>query len=178
MPEVPENEHRYIIWNYNDILIPPGAVRVLITQDYLKSKDAEVGRRVRKRELRGVATYYYTEKRETDIPGKRLENESIITAEEYAQYLEEKDPALATIVKERATWPENGHYLELDNYREPAYLKWLHVLEIEVSDISIEPIIELSPETRLINVTKDPRCSNYQIAAGSLKGLSLEDFVS
>ncbi len=167
MPEAFEIERKFVVHNLNDLRIPSDAQRVRITQDYLVSSTPGVARRVRKRELDGVATYYYTEKRDTDVPGKRLENERQIPQLEYKQLLKEKDPALQTIVKDRITWSYESRYLELDLYQEPLDLRWLHVLEVEVPDINAE--IKLPPELNCTDVTGDKRYDNYALASGSLK---------
>ena len=74
------------------------------------------------------------------------------------------------IVKERATWIFGSHKLELDNYLRPDYLRWLHVLEIEVASFSV--VVELPATFQTLGVTKDARFSNYAIAGGSLKEIS------
>lgn len=175
MPDIPahEIERKFVILNYRPEFIPKEAGRVLITQDYLTSSETGLVRRVRKREADGAATYFYTEKRETGILGKRLEHEPQISPDEYARLLEEKEPGVDTVSKWRSTHLYGGHYLEHDSYVGPTGLEWLHVLEIEVRDLGEK--IEFPPEFELVEVTADTRFSNYGLAAGQLKGVTLED---
>ncbi len=173
MPEAHERERKFVILNFRPELIPPTAVKVIITQDYLASDDPELGRRVRQRELGGSKTYFYTEKRETGIAGDRLEKEPQITEAKYKRYLRQRQAGLETIRKERRVSIYKSRSLEFDNFLNPSYLGWLALLEVEVGDLSEH--IEFPPELELLEVTHDKRFSNYELAKGSLRGWTLDD---
>src|SRR5690606_251053 len=89
MPEAYENERKFLVLNFDPALIPSEAVRVVITQDYLRNNRIGFARRVRKREIDGKAAYYYTEKAPTSIAGRNIERERIISFSEYERLLAE-----------------------------------------------------------------------------------------
>lgn len=163
MEEPLEKEHWFVLRHFKRGMIPRAAVQTRIVQDYLFSRDG-VGRRVRKTTHGSVDAYFYTEKKDTEVEGERIEREREILPNEYETLLRERDPSLRRIVKIRHSFPYRNRHFELDEFIEPAcsFFK----LEIEVSDLS-EPI-DLPMAWNALRVTGDKRYSNYAIAAGLL----------
>ncbi len=158
MPDPMEKERKFVVLNFSPLLIPTSAVRVEIEQDYLVSNKPSVERRIRKRTLDGISTYYYTEKFPTEEKGVRVENEQIVTPEHAKMLLSEKDPSRKTICKDRYCFEENGHHFELDVYRD----RELVVLEVEVVDMSDS--VRLPRGFECTEVTGEEEYSNNQLA--------------
>ncbi len=148
--------------------LPTPCNKINITQIYL-NKINNTERRVRKRgsNLNGYS-YYYTEKTEIGH-GERIENEEIITLEEYNRLLYEKDLSLVPINKTRYCFIYKSQHFELDIY--PSYSDKYALLEIELNDINELvnlPLFNIEKE-----VTSDKSYSNYEIARNN--GLPCEN---
>lgn len=163
MEEPLEKEHWYVLRHFKRSMIPQGAVKLHIVQNYLLSTGDGV-RRVRQSTHDGVVTYYYAEKRDTAEPGARAEREREIDAREYETLLRERDPALQEIEKVRHCFPHSNRHFELDEFCRP--VRNFFKLEVEVSDLS-EPI-SVPIAWNALRVTGDDRYSSYSIAAGRL----------
>lgn len=159
-----EIERKWRITSYEPF-VPVGrdVVRAAITQTYLKPYEQLTSeRRVRRRVVDGVASYYYTEKDKTEISATRIERERQITEAEYWRFIaEESDRDRAPIEKTRYTFTYEGHFLELDVF----HGRWrgLAFVEAEVTDLA-ETVL-LPPEWEVEEVTDDPRFKNAALAA-------------
>ncbi len=105
----------------------PGAEPSRIVQTYLAAP-AGISRRVRARTVGNMTTYTCTTKRRLSAMTAE-ENETLISAETYAELLCEADPACRPIEKTRWRIPYAAHILEIDLY--PFWQKQA-VLEIEL----------------------------------------------
>ena len=165
MPEPMERERKFVLRNFSDALIPPDAVAIGIVQHYLIPKGDGMGRRVRRRHSEGVTSYFYTEKRETGVPGERIERERELSVSEYEALLcDELDKSARAIIKLRHSFVYKGRHIELDQYRLPKEMADKVVVEVELQDLS--ETVEFPPGWDLVEVTADPRYSNYSIAKG------------
>ncbi len=130
-----------------------------IIQTYLKRKDPEVQRRVRKITRGGETEYVYTEKKH--LSGiTREETEYFLTAEEYAALYREKDGSLAEVIKTRHFIDHEGQHFEMDVY---PFSDRLATIELELSDekqrIIMPPFIDVIKE-----VTGDPEYFNAALS--------------
>ena len=100
-----------------------------IEQTYLLSEKG-VTARVRKRENQDRAEYTHTEKRRL-TPVTCIEDERIITEEEYLKLLDNKNPSLSSVKKLRYSFPCGKRIAEIDVY--PFWDK-VAILEIELED--------------------------------------------
>lgn len=158
-----EIERKFKVTNFEPRLIPPGAECIAIEQVYLLS-DGAIGRRIRKWTANGATRYFYTEKQSTDTPGVRIEREREIAEHEYAALLLERDPALATIGKDRYRFPYHGKIYELDIFTQgQPSREGIVLLEVELNDIAEEVVIP--PGWQVVEVTMDARFDNYSLAA-------------
>jgi CYTH domain-containing protein/thymidylate kinase len=155
MPEPLEVERKYFVTDY---MIPENHVAVEIQQTYLTGTAEE--RRVRKRTLDGVSTYFYTTKRDTDTPGVRIETEHEVDLGRYEQLLTERDPHLQTIHKTRYCFAHAGRHLELDVFR--GHLTGLVLVEAEIAHID-DPV-NLPGHWNVIDVTGNKEFSNKRLA--------------
>ena len=135
---------------------------VKILQTYLKPDKGGGERRLRIRSLLGHDTYVLTRKKPTGDLGSRIETERNLSAEEYLQYLKERDRRRSSINKTRFCIMdrETGHYLELDVYDED---RRYAVLEIETA--TLHELVRFPGCLQLMReVTGDERFSNHSIA--------------
>jgi CYTH domain-containing protein/predicted ATPase len=131
IPAPLEIERKFFVRSYT---LPDVHVAVEIEQVYLKSTEQEPERRVRKRTLDGVTSWFYTTKEATATPGVRVEKERQIELGEYERLLEEQDLSLKPIRKTRYCFLYEGRHLELDVFH--GALQGLVLLEIELSAMS------------------------------------------
>jgi CYTH domain-containing protein/thymidylate kinase len=158
LPEPLEVERKFLVHAMG--ALPEPTVRVDITQTYLRRIDPAIERRVRRRAINNVLSYFYTEKRQTDDPSARVEHERILTVEEYEVLLTERDLQLQTIEKTRYCFVYAGRQLELDVYRNP--VPGLIVLEAEGALPTDE--ILLPPQWQIEEVTGNRDYSNATLA--------------
>lgn len=131
-----------------------------ITQTYLLGEE-NTTERVRKRVRGESCEYTHTVKRKLSNI-RRVEEESVISAEDYEALLRRADPARIPIGKTRCCFTHDGKLWELDIF--PFWTRQAF-LEIELTDEGES--FELPPGIRLIReVTDDMRYTN---AALSLK---------
>jgi CYTH domain-containing protein len=141
--------------------IPVPCQRIEIEQVYLRPADGRQVR-VRKRGQHGSFVYYQTVKRELR-PGVRMETEDLITADDYLQSLELRDPASKPLRKERWCFVWDGQYFELDRIPTPAGKEYLYLLELELTEEQQVP--RLPPFLSVLeDVTHDPAYTNYRLA--------------
>lgn len=134
-----------------------------IHQTYLKEKDG-VEPRVRKREEKGLATYFLTTKRFVSV-NERVEIEREITQSEYESLLAEANPAKRPIHKRRQCFEWDNRYLELDTFVNPPLPH--HLLEIE--HVSMSDVIVFPPFLKVLKeVTDDPAWYNTNIAKAEI----------
>jgi CYTH domain-containing protein/thymidylate kinase len=161
MPEPLEIERKFHILNFNpDLMIPPEAVSIDITQDYLVTEH-HGNRRVRRRNCNGGISFFYTEKFPTGNSGECIEREREISKDEYQQLLTEKDPTRETILKTRHCFPYDGKRFELDVFQ--GRHLGLVMLEVELQDITEH--VSIPGSWKFVEVTDDPAFKNWTLAA-------------
>lgn len=158
MPVPLEIERKFLVLQRP--AIPTPHVAVEIEQVYLSAGPGDE-RRLRKRTLDGVSTYFYTTKSYTDQPGVRMERERQVELGEYEALLRERLPQLEVIRKTRYCFLHAGQHLELDVYR--GELEGLVVLEAEVAAIT-DPV-EIPPGFEVREITGQKEYSNRILAA-------------
>ena len=140
-------------------IIEAGGVPYRLCQTYLTHGPNGENRRVRQ-SIRGEdTTYTYTQKtRKT--PVTCIEEERVITEEEYHAYLTEAREGSAPVQKTRWKVPYGGHTLELDLY---PFWQAYAILEVELAHED-EEILLPSWLSVLREVTEDARYKNTAIA--------------
>jgi len=156
-----EIEHKYLIRTPDLALLEqkPGVTIVKIEQTYLVCGGEGENRRVRAWTSDGKTVWYYTRKKKiTSL--KRIEEETVITAEEARELLREADPCCRPITKTRYRYPENGFLYEVDIF--PFWEKQAF-LEVEVAR---EDIKVPFPEDLVLlrEVTDDKKYTNHALA--------------
>jgi CYTH domain-containing protein len=115
--------------------------------------------RIRKRGLDGDFKYYHTVKYHlTDMT--RVEEERLITKEEYDALKQKADPKLNVIYKKRYVFPYKNHVIEIDVFpfwKSQAYLEV--ELGSETEDFDIPPFIDV-----VCDVTLDKKYTNHSLA--------------
>lgn len=164
VPEGYEIERKFLVRKFSRELLPEHVVVVEIEQTYLLEHRPHHERRVRKRELDGHITYYYTEKVLTDDPGARKEFERQITQADYETLLLERDATLHPIRKTRHCVQHGGHMLEIDVFRSPVPFV---MMEIEVETL-LTPI-DLPANLEIAEVTGNENYYGKNVARGSLR---------
>lgn len=158
-----EIERKYLI-EMPDLEILKNTVNLSasnIVQTYLCEDGCGFERRIRQRGKKGDYVYYYTEKKKLDS-GVRLENERLISKDEYLELLNESDFRKKQITKTRYCFVWNNMYFELDVY--PAWKDWA-ILEVELtgenkSEVKLPEFLHVIKE-----VTDDEAYSNYSLAS-------------
>lgn len=130
-----------------------------IEQIYLRKTESRINARIRKRIFEDYIEYTTTQKiRISDI--KRIEDERVITKEEYEILKSEADEALNPIIKKRIVVDYNNHLFEIDIYD---FWESAAVLEIELKSENEE--FEFPPFIKIISeLTHDRRFSNHSMA--------------
>ena len=162
-----EIERKYLI-AMPDAAFLDNCERSEITQTYLRG-DAYTTERVRKRVRGDTCEYTHTLKRKLNNMC-RIEDEQVISEEEYKKLLEHADPARNTIRKTRHCFEYDGRLWELDVF---SFWDDRAFLEIELTDegdAGMPP-----PNTRLIReVTDAPRYPN----AARAREIPQEDIIA
>ncbi len=129
-----------------------------IEQIYLKS-DGGKSERIRKRGRNGEYLYYYTLKIPlTDMT--RIEEEKLITAEEYLSLQDRADHKCNIIYKTRYCVDYKGHTMEIDVFD---FWKKQAFLEVELS--SEDELFDVLPCIDIIrDVTNDKKYTNHALA--------------
>ncbi len=154
-----ECERKFLIrYPDTEVLLSLGAERSEITQTYLNAPEGTTAR-VRQRVFSDKTVLLYTKKtRLTALSA--IEEERMISKEEYDAFLREADPTRTPVRKTRYTLPYEGHLLEIDVY---PFWERQAVLEIELADedeaYSVPPFITLLRE-----VTADKAYKNVSLA--------------
>lgn len=161
IPEPVEREKRF--WVHAYLGVPKEAVAVRIVQDYLELQGHGV-RRVRRREVEGVSSYYYTEKRHGAYIGESIELERQITHREYELLVRERKEGTETIEKVRYCFAHGGHYLELDVIQKPEKYAGRVYLEAEV--VELDEIVKVPDGWNVTEVTHLSGHGNYSMARG------------
>ena len=160
MPNNLEIEKKFII-RYPDIEFLKsleGCSCSDIEQIYLVSEDGK-SERIRKRGTDGDFRYYHTVKYHlTDMT--RVEDESLITKEEYEALRQKSDPNLNVIYKTRYVFPFQNHMIEIDVFPFWDRQAYLEIeLEDEKEDYKIPDFIEM-----VCDVTLDKKYTNHSLA--------------
>lgn len=157
LPEPIEAERKFILDHVTALKLIKSRLskcKLDIIQTYLLSPLGEE-RRLRKRSQEGNATFFYTRKRALR-PGERIEEDSIISEEEYNALLLQSDPTMAPVIKTRYCILYKGQYLELDSYLTP---------DLPFATLEVETLEDVSlPITPLKEVTGDDAYSNANLA--------------
>ena len=147
-----ETERKFlIVLPPQDILVSqPGAKTAHMIQTYL-SYAGSTERRIRKITENGEVSYVYTEKK--PIPGvrmSRMEDERVITEEEYSRLMKE---CITELRKTRVSFPYENHTIEIDIYPHEIggdALEGYAVMEVELSSpdefFAIPDFIEIREE--------------------------------
>jgi len=155
-----EIERKYLIeypdLNYLESL--ENCKAVMITQTYIEPQNGEKYR-VRKRGSSGFFTCFHTVKRL--IGGfKRVEEEKIITEEEYISYLNEENAEKIQLSKTRYCLMYENKYFEIDIFpfwQDKAYIEI--ELKSEDEEVCLPPFIKL-----IKDVSEDRSYSNLSLA--------------
>ena len=126
-----ETEKKFIISMPDTEMLKsvPGCEYTDIEQIYLKNSNG-MSERIRKRGINGRYTYYHTLKRHvTNMT--RIEDESVISPDEYEELKKRADSELNIIYKTRYCIPYAGHVLEIDVF---PFWKKQAFLEIELEN--------------------------------------------
>lgn len=156
-----EIERKFLLKSPMDWRSPhiKGAQQVQIEQIYLLSHPKEEIR-IRKRSQGDSHAYYRTCKIKIR-PGIRQEKEEAISAKEYLDLQQLRDPNFETIRKFRYCFIYKNQYFELDTFITPR--KTPDILEIELTEendkVEIPPFLDIEKE-----VTGDDRYSNRELA--------------
>ncbi|MBR6580270.1 MAG: hypothetical protein IKK66_03135 [Ruminococcus sp.] len=130
-----------------------------IIQIYLTNGKQNSQRRVRKITEGNNNKYFYTEKIFVS-PTHRIENESVISAQEYDEALKEARNDCALVAKRRICFNYSEQIFEMDIY---PFSSDLAILEIELDNISQE--ITIPDCIKVIKeVSDDKRYSNAELA--------------
>jgi len=152
-----EIERKFLI-SYPDpatLMNLPGCIKLEIVQTYLSGGTA----RVRKNVSEKGCTYTHTEKRKISEL-TRIENERVISEEEYIDYIKTADPAFRPIEKTRLCIPHEGHVFEVDIY---PFWRDKAVAEVELKGED-EEIIFPDWLDIIDEVTFDPAYKNVSLA--------------
>ena len=156
-----EIERKYLIAypDVSQLARQPGCEVWEITQIYLTDDEAGRTRRIRRVLTQGRELYFRTFKRRlSDLAAE--EEESEITADEYARYARERDESRRPICKTRYRVPFAGHVLEFDVY---PFWEDRAILEIELS--REDEAAEIPDYVRILrDVTGERAYKNKQLA--------------
>lgn len=162
IPVPMEIERKYIVAKPDISAFPVAHETILITQTYLICNEPGMECRVREWTQYGGTTYFKTVKRSTG-PGvfERVEEEDVITQEEYRILLNYADPHRRRIVKTRTCFVFENQYFELDDLR--SVQPDLYLLEVELTDrqqeVTLPPFLEIYRD-----VTGNPQFSNRELS--------------
>ena len=126
-----EIERKYLI-RYPDVDLlsrRPGCERWDIIQTYLTDGEGGQTRRVRQVLADGETRRYRTFKRRVSALSS-VEDEALITRDEYEALLRERDDTRSPIIKTRYRSPHEGHVIEIDVY---PFWNDRAILEVELS---------------------------------------------
>lgn len=158
IPDPLEIERKFLVSGNNIVANLPKPVQsVEIIQHYLRNT-SRAKERVRARGQNGDFIYFHTIKQDIRS-GVRTEIERRIGIEEYTELLRRADTRLGVIRKVRYCFLWKNQYFELDVFENPNNLT---LLEIELAEEGAKVI--LPDFMNLVEVTNDPRFSNYQMA--------------
>lgn len=153
-----EIERRFLIRFPQADYLAANAKMTEIVQTYLLSEKGETNR-VRKRGAEGVYEYTHTIKRRISSV-RRIEQEQVITEEEYVKLLKLADPQRRTIEKERWCLDYLGQTFEIDIF---PFWRDRAIMELELrnerQEIIFPPQIEIIKE-----ITDDGRYTNAALA--------------
>ena len=151
-----EGKEKYLVGSVNLWSLPAHQI-IQIEQVYLKSRTRTEEVHVRKRGQHGAYLYFLFRRRSGRRPGSWVEEEELITEQEYFRLKNLMDPKTEVIEKERFCFLWDNQYLELDRYK--GGLDGLAVLKVEFDGTAergersfIPPFIEVTE-----NITGDPR---------------------
>lgn len=159
-PEPVEIERKWLLLGPPPASLLTSATPVHIEQQYLATAEHGVERRIRAR-THGTHTSYWHTTKVTRSDGTRTEHEHQITAAEYRNLAEDRDPNTTIIRKQRHCFVHAGQHFELDVFSHPRRL-W--VLEAELLTVD-QPVTLPKALPALVEVTGDPAWSNATLAA-------------
>ncbi len=164
IPYPKETEKKFLVEKVspNDLPVPQKTVKIV--QYYIHGESGK-SNRIRKRGDGKSWVYFFTKKVRINKDDSR-EEERVISREEFARLLQQRDMRYRVIVKHRTCFMYEGQYFELDLFKKP--VTHLYMLEIELrhkrQKILLPPFIKIIRE-----VTHDPKFSNRNIALRKLR---------
>jgi CYTH domain-containing protein len=162
IPDPVERERRFLVKNSGTEL-PIHSVEVEIEQTYLLDEEGRQSR-VRRRGVHGSYVYTHTSKIPMS-PGESVEIERTIDPREYLALLAQRDPQRQTLRKRRRCFVYEGHYFELDTFKDR--LEGKQILEVEVNEldepVELPPFVDIEQE-----VTGELKWSNWSLALDTL----------
>lgn len=156
-----ETERKFLIEypNIEELSSLPNVRVIHIMQIYLRSRDADEDRRIRRSEECGKVVYTYTVKRRISALS-RTEDECEISVADYIKLLETADGAFSPIIKTRVCIPYREHVTEVDIYEG---ITDFAIAEIEME--SEDEVVSLPPCLSLIReVTGEWEYTNRALA--------------
>ncbi len=132
--------------------LPPHQI-IEIEQVYLRPKNRNEEIRIRKRGQDGSYLYFLSRKTE----GTRVEEEELMSEQQYSNLLHLIDPKTAVLEKERICFIWNKHHFELDRYR--GRHEGVCVMQVEPSPSAMPPFIAVKA-----NITGSPRYDEKNMA--------------
>lgn len=158
-----ETEKKFIISMPDTEMLKsvPGCEYTNIEQIYLKNSDG-MSERIRKRGINGKYKYYHTLKRHvTNMTC--IEDESVISPDEYEELKKRADSELNIIYKTRYCIPYAGHVLEIDVFpfwKKQAFLE----IELEKEDDGYE----IPGYLNVLRDVTEERCYTNHSLAGEI----------
>lgn len=156
MPAPIKTTERFLIKDCEYSRIPVHQT-VQIEQIYLRTKNKKEEIRIRRRGQNGSYLYFLSRK-------FLIEEEELITEQEYINLSKLIDPKTQVLVKERTCFFWNNQYFELDRYK--GRYEGVSVLKVEPVEISKGPIEINIPPFIVIesNITGDPKYDERNMA--------------
>ena len=152
IPVTIEKKEKYLVKNVDYKKLPVHQI-IQIDEIYLKSKRKNEQVRIRKRGQKGSYLHFLTRKKYIEGMENYIEEEELITEQEFYTLKNLIDPKTDVVEKERICFFWDNHYFELDRYK--GKNEGITILEAEQipAFISIEK-----------NITGDPRYNTRNMA--------------
>lgn len=158
-------------------MFPPRYQDFDVQHDYIISSDSQIQSRIRKRGQKGCYTYTLTERRENY--GEKMELLRQITKREYEVLLKQCDPNHHSIHKTRRCFHWQGHYFQLDIFKEPCTPLCQDLLLLETYTTQTSGNLELPEFMQIIEeVTNDYQYSMFNLSHQSSSSLSSQTLVN
>jgi CYTH domain-containing protein/thymidylate kinase len=160
-PEPRDFERKFLVTRLGPDFPPQDARKTTIKQTYLVSSNLSEQRRVRKRTVDGMVSYFYATTRKVLGSAERMKLEQHITRQQYLDLVfNERDAERKPIVKDRYHFVHGNQHFELDVFN--GRLGNTMILEVRVG--SPEDHLELPPEWKCVDVTGEDEYQNRTLA--------------